>query len=246
MIHPSCWLVLCSVPLILAGCRREGGGARTIRYLALGDSYTIGEGVDTSGRWPVQLAEKIRQAGVGIKEVRIVARTGWTTDELMAGMDQADLQGPYDLVTLLVGVNNQYRGHDIDEFRIQLTSLLERARELAGGRAERVTVVSIPDWGVTPFARTRNPDRISREIDAFNVVKRTETRLAGSHFVDITPLSRKAANDSALLASDGLHPSAEMYTLWTERISPVVLKTLGIKQPLNRKGSRRETGNAIE
>jgi len=246
VIHPSFWLVLCSVPLLLIECRREGIGTRTFRYLALGDSYTIGEGVEASKRWPVLLAEKIRQAGGDVQEVRIIARTGWTTDELMAGVDRAALEGPYDLVTLLIGVNNQYRGRDVEEFRIQLIDLLHRARNLAGGRAERVVAVSIPDWGVTPFARTRNRDRISREIDSFNAVKRAEAERAGSHFVDITSLSRKAVNDSALLASDGLHPSAEMYGLWANKIAPVVMKTLCIKHTSNPRARHGEQGHAGE
>ncbi|WP_282298557.1 GDSL-type esterase/lipase family protein, partial [Stenotrophomonas sp. PS02289] len=123
-----------------------------LRYLALGDSYTIGEGVAEQGRWPVQLSAALRAAGVDIADPQIIATTGWTTDELDAGIDAAAPQGPFDLVTLLIGVNNQYRGRSVDEYRTQFSALLQRALGFAGQRAQRVLVLAIPDWGVTPFA----------------------------------------------------------------------------------------------
>ena len=158
----------------------------------------------------------------------LVAVTGWTTDELSAGMDQAAIAPGYDLVTLLIGVNNQYRGRPAAEYREQFRALLMRAIALADHRAERVVVVSIPDWGVTPFARESGRDmaNIGVEIDAFNAVAEAQANRAGSSFVDITPSSRRAARDAGLVAGDGLHPSGAMYEEWAELILPVALRAL--------------------
>jgi lysophospholipase L1-like esterase len=183
------------------------------RYLALGDSYTIGESVAESDRYPVQLAHALK-----IGEPQIIAKTGWTTDELNAAIDRADPHGPYGLVTLLIGVNNQYRGRSADEYRQQFAGLLQRAIGFAGGKAKNVVVISIPDWGVTPFAKNRDRAKIGREIDQFNAINREETAKAGARYVDITPESRKAADDKSLVAEDGLHPSGKMYSEWTQLI----------------------------
>jgi lysophospholipase L1-like esterase len=196
-----------------------------IRYLALGDSYTIGESVDESGRWPNQLAGLLGQHGYPI-DVTIIARTGWTTGELWDGIQARDISPPYDVVSLLIGVNNQYRGRDLKEYREQFVFLLNKSIEYAGGDADRVIVLSIPDWGVTPFAGSRDTKQIAQEIDHFNAVNREETERAGAHYVDITPVSRQAVNDPALIAGDGLHPSANMYALWAELAMPVVLDML--------------------
>lgn len=198
----------------------------SLRYLALGDSYTIGEAVGEGERWPVRLAAALRAGGRDVADPEIIARTGWTTDELDAAISERDPKGPYDLVSLLIGVNNQYRGRSAEEYREQFGALLERAVGFAGGRAERVFVVSIPDWGVTPFAEGRNRTEIGREIDAFNAIARERCRERGVRFVDITPGSRKAANDPALVAPDGLHPSGAMYAEWTEAALPVVVGML--------------------
>ena len=196
-----------------------------LHYLALGDSYTIGEAVAAHGRWPAELVQRLRRAGVAIDDPRIVAVTGWTTDELAQGMDAASLTPAYDLITLQIGVNNQYRGRTADEYRGQFASLLARAITLAGGHAARVVVVSIPDWGVTRFAREqgRDPAAIAAALDAFNAIAREQAHRAGAHFVDITPVSRRHPE---LLADDGLHPSAAQYALWVEAILPVVRKAL--------------------
>lgn len=186
----------------------------SMRILALGDSYTIGEAVDESERWPVQLAELLRERGHDVAEPEIVAATGWTTDELMAGIEAAELTPPYDLVTLLIGVNNQYRGRPLDEYREQFQALVERALTLAGMEPLRLLVLSIPDYGVTPFAADRDPERIGREIDRFNEAAR---EISGSYWVrwiDVTPISREAREDPSLLAPDGLHPSGKMYARW--------------------------------
>jgi len=205
--------------------------ADTVSFLALGDSYTIGESVDSASRWPVQLAEALTRSGVPVSEPTIVARTGWTTDELAQGIDEANVSGSFDLVSLLIGVNNQYRGRDLEEYRTQLRGLVSRAVDFAGGRPENVLVLSIPDWGVMPFAEGRDRARIGIEIDAFNEVKREEVEAAGAQYVDITRISRRAAEDAGLVADDGLHPSGTMYGLWVEAAVPVVEDMLGAGLP---------------
>lgn len=196
------------------------------RYLALGDSYTIGEGVLEAGRFPVQLAERLCADGVDVANPEILARTGWTTDELSGGIDAAGPVGPYDLVTLLIGVNNQYRGRPLDEYREQFRMLLQRALGFAAGERRHVIVISIPDWGVTPFAADRDRAAIAREIDAFNDVNREEADREGVRYVDITPVSRRAAAEPNLVADDGLHPSAAMYRLWVELLLPEAVAAL--------------------
>jgi lysophospholipase L1-like esterase len=195
--------------------------APALHYLALGDSYTIGESVAEARRWPALLVDRLRKAGVAIDDPQIIAVTGWTTDELAAGMDAATLMPRYDLVTLQIGVNNQYRGRSAEDYRGQFVGMLARATRLAGGNASHVVVVSIPDWGVTRFAREQNRDAtvVAGEIDAYNAIARDQTMHAGDHFVDITDISRGHPD---LLADDGLHPSAAQYALWVERIEPAV------------------------
>ena len=195
-------------------------------YLALGDSYTIGEGVPASKRFPVQLIKELKKKGLKVKPAEIVATTGWTTDELTAGINEANLKANYDLVSLLIGVNNQYRGRDTAEYRMQFTELLEKAIEFGSGDPENVIVISIPDYGVTPFAKTRNPEKIAAEIAYFNNINREETQKAGVHYVNITAISKQAENDPSLLAKDELHPSAKMYFQWVNKILPVASKIL--------------------
>lgn len=187
----------------------------SMRFLALGDSYTIGESVTEAERWPNQLADRLKAEGLAV-EVTIIARTGWTTDELDAAIDQANPQGPYELVSLLIGVNNQYRGRDADEYRLEFRQLLERAITFAGGEPGRVIVLSIPDWGVTPFASGRDRAQIAQEIDTYNAINKTEAEMAGVAYVDVTPVSRQATFDPDLIATDGLHPSGKMYAEWAE------------------------------
>jgi lysophospholipase L1-like esterase len=201
-----------------------------LRFLALGDSYTIGEAVDPADRWPAQLARALHRNGVEVAPPEIVARTGWTTDELSAAIDAASLSPPYDLVSLLIGVNNQYRGRAVDEYREEFRALLDRAVTFAGGEASRVIVVSIPDWGVTEFARQKGSDRarVAAEIDAYNRVNREESGRVSAHYVDITAGSRLAERDPKLIAADGLHPSARMYEEWTAAILPAALAVLAV------------------
>ncbi len=204
-----------------------------LSYLALGDSYTIGEGVAPSARWPLQLVAGLRDIGVAVDDPQIIATTGWTTDELEAGIDAAAPQGPFGLVSLLIGVNDQYRGRSVDDYRPRFTALLQRALGFAGGRAERVLVLSIPDWGVTPYAREAGRDRVQvgRELDAYNAAA---AAICAGHqvaFIDITDLSRVAGAEAVMLVDDGLHPSATMYALWTERAFQVARVQLADEVP---------------
>ena len=186
-------------------------------FLALGDSYTIGEGVPVEGRWPAQLVARLRERGVMVGDPRVIATTGWTTDELSAAMDEAGLRGTFGLVTLLIGVNNQYRGRPAGEYREQFLALLHRAIALAGD-SRRVIVVSIPDWGVTAFAEGRN--RAASEIDTFNAIAHDEAVRAHARWADVTPASREAAAKAGMLVEDGLHPSAAQYAAWVDVILP--------------------------
>lgn len=194
--------------------------------LSLGDSYTIGEGVSPSDRWPVQLTARLRASGVTVADPQVIARTGWTTDELMAALERERPAGPYDLVTLLVGVNDQYRGRPLAETRPRFVALLERAVAFAGRAPRRVLVLSVPDWGVTPFAGARDRAKIAHEIDALNAMEREEVERMGARWLDVTATSRLAARDPALLAADGLHPSAVMYARWAEAAEPLARATL--------------------
>lgn len=200
-----------------------------IYYLALGDSYTIGESVEEEERYPMQLADSLRKNDVDVAEVKIVARTGWTTDELTTALARENLQeGDYNLVSLLIGVNNQYRGYSLVEYQSAFTDLLNQAVAYAGGHKDRVFVVSIPDWGVTPFGQIYgNPQRTAEEIDRFNDVNFAITEAKGIRYFDITPISREALDDRSLVASDGLHPSGKMYTRWVELMLPEILKMMG-------------------
>lgn len=196
------------------------------RYLALGDSYTIGHGVAEGERWPVQLAARLRDRGARLEAPDIIAVNGWTTDELAAGIQVANPQGPYDMVSLLIGVNNQYRGRNQEEYRQQFVGLLQQAVALAGGTPAHVMVLSIPDWSVTPFAAGEDQAKIAAEIDAFNAINREEAQKANAHYVDVTPNSRAAADHPALIAADGLHPSGKMYKAWAELTLPIAWQIL--------------------
>ncbi len=197
----------------------------SLRCLALGDSYTVGEGVSATDAWPAQLVPALRGNGFDLADPHIIAVTGWTCAELQAGMDAATLAPPYALVTLQIGVNDQYRGNSVEAYQPQFAALLARAVMLAGGVARRVVVVSIPDWGVTPFARNdrRDSATIAAQLDAFNAAAHAQATAAGAHWCDITDVSRVHAG---LLTADGLHPDARQYRLWITRIAPVVQAAL--------------------
>jgi lysophospholipase L1-like esterase len=199
---------------------------RIYSYLALGDSYTVGESVPAEQRWPVQLAGLLGEAGYDVGEPRSVARTGWTTGELQAAIEKEDLAQTYDLVSLLIGVNNQYRGYSLETYRAEFARLLEQAITFAGGDPLRVLVLSIPDWSVTPYAEGRDRESIAAAIDAFNRANREETEKQGASYIDVTPTSRQAAQDLSLIAPDGLHPSGKMYAEWAKLALPAALQAL--------------------
>lgn len=198
-----------------------------IRYLALGDSYTIGEKVVPRNRWPYQLADLLRNKSIEA-DVTIIARTGWTVQELWEGIQADPPEGMYDMVSLLIGVNDQYRGYPVDGYREDFRFMLGKAIEYAGGDPKRVVVLSIPDWGVTPYAQGRDIQQIANEIDLFNAINGEETEKAGAHYVDITPISREAVDAPELIASDGLHPSGKMYAMWADKVLPIALEILSI------------------
>lgn len=196
-------------------------------HLALGDSYTIGEAVNVDKRWPVQLAKRLRNDSIQVDPV-IVATTGWTTDELKSGIIKADVEGTYDFVSLLIGVNNQYRGYPIDQYEREFKELLDQAIQFAGGNPYNVMVISIPDYGVTPFASKKllDAERIARELDNYNAIAEKNAKLRDVKFIDITPGSRKAKDDPSLIASDGLHPSGKMYKMWVDQMYEHIFNNL--------------------
>jgi len=194
--------------------------------LCLGDSYTIGESVAESERFPVQTISLLKGDGVDFVSPRIIATTGWTTDELQAAIDAAHINSTYDVVTLLIGVNNQYRGRSPEEYRQQFIKLLQQAITFAGNKPLHVFVLSIPDWGVTPFAAGSDRRKIATEIDLFSKINKEESAKAGANYLDITPVSRQAASDNSLVAHDGLHPSGKMYALWSQSLAEMIEKSL--------------------
>lgn len=195
-------------------------------YLALGDSYTIGEMVPEDQRFPVQAASLLCAAGIPMAPPRIIARTGWTTDELAGAIREAQVTDTYDLVTLLIGVNNQYRGRSVEDYAPEFRDLLTQAIRFAGGHASHVIVLSIPDWGVTPFAKDRDRQKIAREIDAYNAANKRITAALGAQYADITPSTRRAAVEADLVAADGLHPSGKEYEAWAKAIAPLMEQAL--------------------
>ncbi len=189
-------------------------------YLALGDSYTIGEAVPANESFPYQLKEALLKQGHPVESLKIIAQTGWTTAELQTAIAAETLASSYDLVTLLIGVNNQYRGYDLANYSAEFEQLLHQAICYAGKNVDRVRVLSIPDWGVTPFAQKegRAAEQVAKEIDAFNAAAQEISEKLGVVFINITPHSRLAATDLSLLASDGLHPSGRMYAEWVQQL----------------------------
>jgi len=199
---------------------------RSLSFLALGDSYTIGESVPEEDRWPVQLAKKISENGLSVRTPRIIATTGWRTDQLKAAIESASGLGPkYDIVSLLIGVNNQYQGRSVESFAPEFEELLQMAIEQAGGDKEHVFVVSIPDYGKTPFGASRE-EQIARELDDYNRVSKEICEKYGVAYYNITPISREAKEQPELIASDNLHPSGEMYRRWVELFYQDVINQL--------------------
>lgn len=189
-------------------------------YLALGDSYTIGESVTPAQSFPYLLVSKINSRGQNFAPPRVIARTGWTTKDLQQAMTSANITKKYDFVSLLIGVNNQYQGLSKSEYRTQFKDLLSRAINHAGGKLSHVSVVSIPDWGQTPFGKKsgRNTQKITEDIAAFNAINKAESIAKGVSYTDITSISNKVNQDPALVAKDGLHYSGKIHALWVDAI----------------------------
>ncbi|MBH8558156.1 SGNH/GDSL hydrolase family protein [Hymenobacter sp. BT442] len=218
------FLIFCCNSCAVSPPSAPGVAASGVAFLALGDSYTIGEGEAEAARWPVQLAALARQQGLALQEPNIIARTGWTTAELQAAIADARPAPTYGLVSLLIGVNNQYRGQGVARYRPEFRALLHQAIGFAGGRPGRVVVLSIPDWGQSPFGQQRggDPAAIGAEIDQFNAVAQDECRQAGVAYVDITALTRAATPDRSQFTRDGLHYSQAHMRQWAEWVLPVV------------------------
>lgn len=196
--------------------------------LCLGDSYTIGQSVNVDERFPEQTLALLKKKNIIFKETEILAKTGWTTQNLLHALEAKYYEPGYDFVTLLAGVNDQYQGIDKSLYAKNFETLLIKSIELAGGKNKNVFVLSIPDYGVTPFAKSNRttPTQISLEIDAFNSINKKFSEKYAVQYLDITPVSRKAETDTTLLASDGLHPSGKMYALWAEMLAAEIEEQL--------------------
>lgn len=199
---------------------------KKLTYLALGDSYTIGEAVLIQQSFPYQVVQNLREKGHSFSAAEIIAKTGWTTDELWNGIAGYQFLPKYDFVTLLIGVNNQYRGRAIIEYTSEFEKLLGKAILLADNKKEHVFVISIPDYGVTPFAKEKDPEKISKEIDIFNTANRALAIQYKVHYIEITEGSRDAAQDPSLVAEDGLHPSEKEYKKWATKVAAAIEKQL--------------------
>ena len=192
------------------------------KYLALGDSYTIGTSVEEKDRYAVQAVAILQQEGLPILPADIIATNGWTTADLLNGISKSSYTDSYDVVSLLIGVNNQYQGRSLEEYKTQFTSLVERAIQYAKGKASHVVVLSIPDYSVTPFARGTDRPKIAAEIDAFNGINKTVAEAYHVQYLYITDDSRAAVNDLSLVASDGLHFSGKEYKVWALKLAPII------------------------
>ena len=197
-------------------------------YLALGDSYTIGESVSEAETYPMQAAKLLGEAGLYFSKPEVIATTGWTTVDLQKAIDKHHFQNSrYDIVTLLIGVNNQYQGRSMIEYTEQFKALLTKSIQLAGDNPSHVIVISIPDYGVTPFAETSPKEKIAKEIDSFNLINYQISQQYKTQYLNITPETRKAANDHSLLASDGLHYSGKEYAIWAQQLLVLIKKIIG-------------------
>ncbi|MCS6808919.1 MAG: SGNH/GDSL hydrolase family protein [Bacteroidota bacterium] len=222
--------------IVYASCSGQEYGSTkrfqdSLSYLALGDSYTIAERLDIRHSWAIQIAGLVRAEGIPLKNPDILARTGWRTDQLLEALrsmlDTATtLPCQYDVVSLLIGVNNQYQGGTLERFRSEYVALLHIAITLTQGNPSRVLALSIPDYSVTPFAQNLNRQAIAQDIDRFNAVQREECSKLRVPFVDITSLSRAFVHQPFPWVSDGLHPSPEQYAAWARAALPTMLQAL--------------------
>ncbi len=192
----------------------------THSYLALGDSYTIGESVSLYQSFPYQLVQQLRAKGQAFTAPEIIARTGWTTEELDSALQDYQFLSKYDFVTLLAGVNNQYRGDEVMMYKQSFEELIKKAIHFAHNKKEHVIILSIPDYGYTPHGQTLDPEKITRDIEVYNSVNKALSIQYKVQYVDITPGTRQ--NDPALLAGDGLHPSAQAYGQWAQEVASVI------------------------
>lgn len=206
---------------------------KQLKYLALGDSYTIGESVDENKRWPVQLVKELNKEGFAVAAPKIIAKTGWTTNELQDSIEKQNPDDDYDLVSLLIGVNNQYRGYPINQYKKEFEELLVKAISLADEDSDKVFVVSIPNYGVTPFGIKKGEDSIRQELLIYDSIADSISSAYDIAFINITPVSEKAKVDKSFIANDQLHPSGKQYTEWVQLITPVaktILKTTLLKK----------------
>jgi lysophospholipase L1-like esterase len=195
-------------------------------YLALGDSYTIGETLPLHKSFPYQLVQLLRKKNLVFYAPEIIAKTGWTTDELEEGIKESWLLPHYDFVTLLIGVNNQYRGRDVSIFKMEYEELLKKAIAFANGKTTHVVALSIPDYTVTPFAKKEKKEKLGSEIDIFNNLCKAISIQYKVHYLDVTAFSREAAEDLQLLAVDQLHPSAKEYKRWAQKLAGIITKQI--------------------
>jgi lysophospholipase L1-like esterase len=194
------------------------------KYLALGDSYTIGQNVQDYERFPAQTVQLLRSENINVRDVEYIATTGWTTTNLLSAINLENPAKDFDIVTLLIGVNDQYQHKDTTGYRTRFTELLNKAVDFAGSRKARVFVLSIPDYSVTPFVSESNKARVSMQIDLFNAINKDITLQNEINYIDITPSTREAATDASLIANDGLHPSAKEYAVWANLLAPLIKK----------------------
>jgi lysophospholipase L1-like esterase len=208
--------------IFISAMKYPNDSDRPYTYLALGDSYTIGEQVPDQENFPNQVTRLLNSKRISFQSPTIVAKTGWTTDELQNGIDKATLKAHFDFVSLLIGVNNQYRGWSKEQYAVEFESLLKQAIAFAKNETSHVIVLSIPDWGITPFAKGRNSSQITKEIDDFNAINKQIAERYQVHYIDITLGTRKAADDASLLAADGLHPSGKEYSIWAQEVTDII------------------------
>lgn len=227
-------LILLLLYSITSGCmsesikvKKEPSQSKTVNYLALGDSYTIGELVPQSGSFPYQLFKGNLGENINSGNIEVIATTGWTTTDLLTAIKNANLPSDqYDFITLLIGVNNQFQEKDIQIYHTELQELIKTAIKLIGGDGDKVVVVTIPDYGVTPFAQAFNPEKISNEIDKYNLIAEKYAKDYKTRFIDINPISKAAKEDNSLLTTDLLHPSAKQYKMWADLIRLEIIDLL--------------------